>query len=135
MFGTQSSLMGAGLLAQALCNQGPLLGPAVRTEDIAQSQERIDIGSLPMHPRTFQTSLHHQFIGAFNTATANRPTLLLKGRILHLGNALVQIGQVVLDEGDGRMLALKDMQFGQQAGGTFMFELVQTRRYPLMTGR
>jgi hypothetical protein len=89
------------------------LCPAIQTEDIAQGQKRIDIGLLPIHARTFQTGFHHQFIRTFHTAIANRPTLLLESRVLYLGNPFVQIGQNVLNEPDGRMLTLKDMQFGQ----------------------
>ena len=102
-----------GLLTETDFNFGPLLFPAVAAQDIAQRQHGIDVGVSPMHTRTFQARFDHQFIPAFDHATANGPTLGLKLGILHLVFALFQISQIARDDFFVRMLLLKIAQFRQ----------------------
>src|SRR5215216_6102346 len=73
----------------------PGLRPTVVTHRIPQRQERIHAQSAPMHPRTLQARLDHEFVGTLNHSTADWPALGLKPRILHLRHALLQIGQVL----------------------------------------
>ncbi len=48
----------------------------------------------PVHATAFQAGFDYQFVAALHRAIANGPAGGLKGRILHMGRALFQIGHV-----------------------------------------
>jgi len=55
-------------------NFGPILFPAIATQDITEGQHGIHVGTGPMHARSFQANLDYQFIATlFDNATANWP--------------------------------------------------------------
>lgn len=69
----------------------PGLVPAIVADGIAQGQQGIDVLAFPMHACAFESSLDHEFVGAFDHAGANRPSGCLEERVLHLGVPLKQI--------------------------------------------
>jgi len=46
-----------------------------------------------MHATALQTGFHHELVGALHGTVSDRPTLRLKIRICHVGNALLQVSQ------------------------------------------
>ena len=86
---------GAAAPAGATCaRSGPSLIPAITTDDIAQRQHRIDMRPRPVHATALQPRLDDQFIATFNGAVTNRPAGRQERRVLHMGDALLQVGQM-----------------------------------------
>ena len=61
----------------------PGLFPTLIEQCQTHSEHGIDMLWPPMHAGSFQTRLHHELMTTFHTARADRPALLLIGRILH----------------------------------------------------
>lgn len=55
------------------------------------------MAALPMHPRSFETSLDDEFVGALHHPRADGPALVSKLRVVHQGLSLAQVVQMLLD--------------------------------------
>ena len=115
------------LLAQRAHDLRPRLIPAITADDIAQRQHRIDMRPRPVHTAAFQTRLNHQFIAAFNGAVANRPAGRQKRRVLQLGGALLQVGQMRCYVGRRGLCGDQALHFSHNLAGTVVLEFVQLR--------
>lgn len=94
------------LLAQPGFDLGPVFPPATRAQDIADGQHGIDMFFCPVHACPFQACLYHQLVTTLHHATANRPTLCLKERVLHLDFAFFQVRQIAGDRFCSGMFSL-----------------------------
>lgn len=73
----------------------PILGPSLTAQGGPQRQHGIDLLAIPMHPGSFEASLHHEFVAAFRDARSNRPAISLIVRILHLFFTLAKISHLL----------------------------------------
>src|SRR6266487_751287 len=76
----------------------PLVIPAIIINRDAKGKHRIHIGSCPLHPSPFSTSLEHSLVSTFHHPRSNGPSSSLIGWVLHLCLALEQIAQIALQD-------------------------------------
>ena len=93
----QDSTTLASLVAQSGFDPGPVLLPTTRTKNIAKRQHGVDMLFCPVHAWAFQAGLDDQLVTTLHHATADRPALRLKERVLHLGFPFFQISQIASD--------------------------------------
>jgi len=89
------------LVPDVLDHLGPGLLPSVTAGHRPQRHHWIDVGPGPMHPGPFQPSLHDQFVGTLDAATANRIALGMTPRIIEPLPPLLHIAQTRVNGGDG----------------------------------
>jgi hypothetical protein len=65
-----------------------------------------------MHASAFQSGFNDHFVGALHGARANGKALSLKGGVLHMGFAFLQISEVLRNQGQGGLRWLQALQFG-----------------------
>jgi len=106
MSALEESAFLVGVLRQASFDLGPVFAPATGAQDIADGQHGIDMFFCPVHACALQADLHYQLVTTLHHATANRPPLGLKERVLYLGCAFFQVRQIAGDRFSRGMFAL-----------------------------
>src|SRR5215469_1827803 len=84
------------------------------------------MAALPMHPRSFETRLDNEFVGALHHPRADGPALFSKGGVLHQGLSLAQIVQVLLDPLVLCQLVAELVSHVQKRARASVFEDMQT---------
>ncbi len=80
------------------------------------------MAALPMHARSFETSLDDEFVGALYHPRADGPALISKLRVAHQGLALAQVVQMLLDPFVLCQFAPEPISHAQERTRTSMFE-------------
>ena len=110
----------------------PHLLPPVIADSQTERQHGIDVLAFPMHTWSLEAGLHHQLVGAFDRAGANRPALCSGLWILDQGFPFAQILHMLLDAFLLRKFWGKTSSHTQKRGGTTMLEDMQTAREHLV---
>jgi hypothetical protein len=110
----------------------PGLCPAIIQERQTQGQHGIDVLGPPMHAWSLQTRVHHELVAAFYAPRANRPALLLVGRIVHQVTSLLLVVHLL---GNLRVAPDKAAEVAQHPLWSVVFESVLDTVHPPRPGR
>lgn len=110
----------------------PHLLPPIIADGQTERQHRIDVLAFPMHTWSLEARLHHQLVGAFDHARANRPALCSELWVLDQGFPFAQILHMLPDAFLLSELWGKTCSQTHKRGGTTMFEDMQTTREHLV---
>jgi hypothetical protein len=94
------------LLPELSGDFGPVFLPAVITDQVAQGDHRVDVLGRPAHAGPFQAGINDHFVPTLDRTGANGQALRLKGGILHVGFAFLEIGQVLRNQVYVRVVGL-----------------------------
>jgi hypothetical protein len=109
----------------------PLLIPPIIVNHVSKGEHRIDIGTGPLHPCSFQTGLQYALVSTFHHPRSNGPSGSLIAWVLHLRLALEQIAQIAL-QGCRRPKALdQPAQVFENSAWPFVFEPMQDAKKPV----